>query len=134
MTPPRTRNQAIAQGLLVEADPKICAEYRMTGIPIALTAAAYERCVAWTEDDARRGWPGTTEADRLRDVVAVVAEKFADFIQAGDQDEAIACFSLHLVAGRAGAPSPFEVRLLADIHDGGDHGSHAVTVDCRSEF
>jgi hypothetical protein len=134
VTPARTRNEAIAQGLLVEADPKICAEYRMAGTPVAFTAAAYERCVKWTEDDARRSRSHTTEADRLRDVVAVVAEEFAEFTQARDRDEAVACFSLYLVAGRAGTPSLFKVRLLADIHGDADHGGPVVTVDCRSEF
>ncbi len=61
-----TREQAIEDGVLV--DVSTAAREAGFSVPIALTRAAWEECVAWTDADSRRQ---TTqdEAGRLWDVL-----------------------------------------------------------------
>ncbi|WP_156055319.1 MULTISPECIES: DUF6573 family protein [unclassified Thiomonas] len=62
-----TRAQAIEDGQLID----MSATAREAGIvwPVALTAAAWADCVAWTDaDEKRKGYTGQSESGRLWDV------------------------------------------------------------------
>lgn len=61
-----TRAQAIADGVLVDVSQMA----REAGFrwPVALTSAAWEDCVAWSEEDSRRG-VHQDESGRLWDVL-----------------------------------------------------------------
>ncbi|MFC7261464.1 DUF6573 family protein [Streptomyces lutosisoli] len=62
-----TRAQAIADGVLVEAPASLAREAGFA-VPVALTSAAWEDCVAWDENDSRRQTP-QDETGRLWDVL-----------------------------------------------------------------
>ena len=63
-----TRAQAIDDGVLID----VSATAREAGLvwPVAMTAAAWNDCVAWDEaTEARKGYTGQSESGRLWDVV-----------------------------------------------------------------
>lgn len=62
-----TREQAIEDGVLIDVSPTA----REAGImfPVALTAAVWSDCVAWTDADTKRKGVPNDEAGRLWDVV-----------------------------------------------------------------
>lgn len=63
-----TRAQAIADGVLVEA-PQALVRDAGISLPLALTSAAWQDCVAWTDEDScRKGFP-QDETGRLWDVL-----------------------------------------------------------------
>ncbi|MEZ0096359.1 DUF6573 family protein [Streptacidiphilus sp. EB129] len=63
-----SRAQALADGVLVEATPSLCREAGLT-VPVALTAAAWADCVAWTEEDDERQGTVQDQTGRLWDVL-----------------------------------------------------------------
>jgi hypothetical protein len=63
-----SRAQAIADGLLVEVAEEITREAGFT-VPVALTAAAWADCVAWSDVDNRRQGTVQEEQGRLWDVL-----------------------------------------------------------------
>ncbi|MCI0689216.1 MAG: hypothetical protein L0Y54_18585 [Sporichthyaceae bacterium] len=63
-----TRAQALADGVLIAADPAMVRDARLR-YPVALTAAAWADCVAWTDADNDRKDTCQDEAARLWDVL-----------------------------------------------------------------
>lgn len=63
-----TRAQALADGALVAVDDKTASEAGFR-IPVALTRAAWEDCVTWTDEDEKRKRALQDEAGRLWDVL-----------------------------------------------------------------
>jgi Family of unknown function (DUF6573) len=63
-----SRAQAIADGLLIPVAAGIAREARFT-VPVALTAAAWADCVAWTDTDNQRKTTVQDQAGRLWDVL-----------------------------------------------------------------
>jgi hypothetical protein len=63
-----SRAQAIADGLLVEVGGGIAREAGFT-VPVAVTAAAWADCVAWSDADNRRKRTVQDEQGRLWDVL-----------------------------------------------------------------
>lgn len=63
-----TREQAIEDGVLI--DVSTVAHEAGFKFPVAITAAAWADCVAWTDEDSKRkgGWP-QDESGRLWDVI-----------------------------------------------------------------
>lgn len=62
-----TRAQALADGVLVEAgEMALEAGFK---VPVALTSAVFEDCVAWTEGDEQRKPCGQSADGRLWDVL-----------------------------------------------------------------
>lgn len=66
-----TRANAIADGVLV--DVTTVAREAGFNFPVALTRAAWEKCVAWTDDDNDRKDTAQDEAGRLWDVLFLAA-------------------------------------------------------------
>jgi hypothetical protein len=62
-----TRAQALADGVL--ADASVLAREAGFKLPVALTAAAWAECVAWTADDTEQTGVPQDEAGRLWDVL-----------------------------------------------------------------
>lgn len=62
------RTNAIADGSLVEVAEAVCREVGIA-VPTALTRAAWEGCVAWTEEDADRTGVYQEQDARLFDVM-----------------------------------------------------------------
>jgi hypothetical protein len=114
-----TRAQALADGMLVD----VTETAREAGfrVPVAMTAAAWSKAVAWTDADSARQTP-QDEAGRLWDVLwmAYITARRAS----GD------CrvpFQLHVVprGGQARAPRPTTLHM----HIGpGDEGEPVITL------
>lgn len=66
-----TREQAIADGNLVDVTDR--AKEAGWRIPVALTSAVYEDCVAWSEEDTTRTGMPQDESGRLWDVLWMAA-------------------------------------------------------------
>jgi len=63
-----TRSQAIADGVLVEVPDDLAREAGLRA-PVALTRAAWDECVRWTEEDTTTTGIPQQETARLRDVL-----------------------------------------------------------------
>ncbi len=68
-----TRAQAIGDGTLVPVDQSLAADAGFL-LPVALTRAVFEDCVAWTAQDTRHTGVLQDEVGRLWDVVAMAAK------------------------------------------------------------
>lgn len=115
-----TRAQAIEDGVLVD----VSSVAREAGFryPVALTRAAWEEFVAWSnEDSVRKGWP-QDEAGRLWDVISMarLASKTGD-----NSDQRL--YPVYRVP-RAGKVRK-AVRAELKLHCGpGDHGEPVITL------
>lgn len=119
-----TRAQAIEDGVLVDVTDT--AERRETfTIPVALTRAVYEDCVAWTKRDAKKN-PCQDEKGRLWDVLymAKIAAGRAARNTAGPTNEIT--YQIHRVP-RVGHGRAKLVTLKLHI-GGGDQGEPVVTI------
>jgi hypothetical protein len=67
-----TRTQAIADGTLVPVDQGLGADAGFR-VPVALTRAVFEDCVAWTAEDTHRTGVLQDEVGRLWDVLVMAA-------------------------------------------------------------
>lgn len=68
-----SRAQAIADGTLVPVDQSLAADAGFL-LPVALTRAVFEDCVAWTAQDTRHTGVLQDEVGRLWDVVSMAAK------------------------------------------------------------
>jgi len=108
-----TRAQAIADGVLVDvSDTAREAGFRW---PVALTRAAWENCVAWSEDDNRRQ-AYQDESGRLWDVLWMAANAIRNATPSDDQE---LLFQLHRVPrdGRTTEASLVTLKLVAGPGD-----------------
>jgi hypothetical protein len=115
-----TRAQALADGALVDAGPMA----REAGfiLPVALTAAAWADCVAWTPDDDARGALGQSERGRLWDVLWMAGHSARVHRDSGRQRVPFA-----LLRVPRGGRRPERVELHLHV-GGGDHGEPVATV------
>ena len=116
-----TRAQAIEDGVLVDVSETA----RQAGFvwQVAMTAAAWEECVAWSEEDSRRQ-TYQDETGRLWDVVwmASLAVKAA-----GRASEQSRLFQLYRVprGGRGARPCLATLKLMVGP---GDEGEPVITI------
>ncbi len=111
-----TRVQAIADGVLVAVDTDLAAEAGLI-VPVALTRAAWEDCVAWTQHDTDTQKAPQDETGRLWDVLWMTRHAIKRIPGDGHRVE------VKLVRiprdGKTRTPQP--VTLLAHIGPGDDY-------------
>lgn len=120
-----TREQAIADGALIDVS-KTAEEAGFT-VPVALTAALYEDCVAWDEADNDRKGTLQDEAGRLWDVVWMAANAVK---RARYSDRATV--TLHRVPRTGTGIHPRRVTFVAAV-GGGDMGEPVITLMFSNE-
>ncbi len=113
-----SRAQAIADGVLVDVTDT--AREAGFAVPVAMTAAAWDDCVAWTDADGRRQVP-QDESGRLWDVVWMAS------LAARHTTGSRVAVSLVRVPRGGRAQSPQQVRLNMDIGPG-DQGEPVTTI------
>jgi hypothetical protein len=116
-----TRRQAMAAGDLVDVTDTA----REAGIrlPVALTRAVWEDCVAWSGEDFRRTGAVQDEAGRLWDVLYMTRQAIGRV--AGRSDRATVRLVRVARTGCGRAPRP--VRLEA-VCGPGDRGEPVITI------
>ncbi|WUW68310.1 hypothetical protein OG255_46685 (plasmid) [Streptomyces sp. NBC_01455] len=116
-----TRARALADGVLVAADADSVREAGFR-VPVALTSAVWEGCVAWNEGDSERQVP-QDERGRLWDVLTMCR---AAIRRSGGGDGQVTV-DLRRVPrdGRARQAQP--VQLVCAIGPG-DHGEPVITI------
>ena len=115
-----TRSQALADGVLVDAG----ALAREAGfvLPVALTVAVWDDCVAWTEHSSRKQIQ-QDESGRLWDVLVMAVHAVRTQAGAGASQQ----FRLHRVPrdGRSVQAAPIQLKLVIGP---GDDGEPVVTI------
>jgi hypothetical protein len=110
-----SRAQAIADGVLVAVDANLAAEAGLV-VPVALTRAAWEDCVAWTPRDTDAQSP-QDETGRLWDVLWMTRSAIKRMRSDGHRVD------VELVRipcdGQSHTPKP--VTLIAQIGPGDNH-------------
>lgn len=116
-----TRAQALADGVLTAADAESAREAGFQ-VPVALTSAVWEGCVAWNDGDSERQVP-QDERGRLWDVLTMARAA----IRRGGGDGDRVTVDLRRVPrdGRARQARP--VQLVCAIGPG-DHGEPVITI------
>jgi len=115
-----SRRQAIADGYLV--DVSTMAQEAGFVLPVALTRAAWEDCVAWDDGDNRRHQTIQDESGRLWDVLTMLRIGIRS-----RPNQAMIQFSLVRVPRTGRGRLPRKTRLKAIIGPG-DEGSPVITV------
>ncbi len=115
-----TRAQALADGVLIEAG-SIASEAGFRW-PVAITAAAWADCVAWTDADSERQ-VFQDQSGRLWDVLFVAAHAIRAQSDAGPQ----LLFALNRVP-RDGQATTAELATLKLVVGPGDNGEPVMTV------
>jgi hypothetical protein len=115
-----TRAQALADGVLIDAGPMA----REAGFrwPVAVTTAAWEDCVAWSESDSDRQTP-QDQSGRLWDVLFMAAYAARANAEAGPELR----FELYRVL-RDGRSTEAELTTLKLIVGPGDDGEPVMTI------
>jgi hypothetical protein len=115
-----TRAQALADGVLVDAGSMA----REAGFkwPVAITVAAWEDCVAWTESDSERQ-THQDQSGRLWDVLFMAAHAARTKADADPQ----LLFELHRVP-RDGRSLAAELTTLKLVVGPGDHAEPVMTL------
>ncbi|MFF4361008.1 DUF6573 family protein [Streptomyces sp. NPDC001604] len=116
-----TRARALADGVLVAADAELAREAGFR-VPVALTSAVWEGCVAWNECDSERQTP-QDERGRLWDVLTMT--RHAIRRSGGGGGRVIVDLRRVPRDGRTRQARP--VRLLCAIGPG-DHGEPVITI------
>lgn len=115
-----TRADAIGHGLLVEA-PRHLAYEAGFRVPVALTQAAWQDCVAWTDADNQRQNTVQDETGRLWDVL------FMSRLAIARSKGTHAHVTLHRVRRDGRSHTAQLARLVVEIGPG-DHGEPVVTI------
>ena len=115
-----TRAQALADGVLV--DTGALAAQAGFGLPVALTAAAWDDCVAWSEADCL-AQVHQDEAGRLWDVLFLAAHA----IRTGADTASRMLFELYRVPRDGCSEQATPVRLKLVVGPG-DDGEPVVTI------
>lgn len=114
-----TRAMALADGVLVDASSM--AKEAGFKVPLALTTAVYEGCVAWTEHDEATKGGGQSEDGRLWDVLWLA------FHAARRTDGNSAAFSVYRIPREGASLEPSKQDLVLMIHPG-DQGEAVCTI------
>ena len=112
---PYSRQQAIEDGVLVDVTER--AKEAGFRLPVCITRAVFEDCVAWSYEDTNQD-----ESVRLWDILwmAILAAKH-------NRDESIISFNLLRVPKGGSGRKPKPVNLNMVIH-GGDEGEPVITI------
>ena len=115
-----TRTQALADGVLIDAGPMA----REVGFrwPVAITVAAWEDCIAWTESDSERQ-THQDKSGRLWDVLFLAAYAARNPADAVSQR----LFKLYRVP-RDGQSTEAELTRLKLVIGPGDAGEPVMTI------
>ena len=115
-----TRAEALADGVLIETGPMA----REAGFrwPVAVTAAAWQDCVAWSESDSDRQ-THQDQSGRLWDVLFMAAYAARVNTEAGPELH----FELHRVP-RDGHSTEAQRTSLKLIVGPGDNGEPVITI------
>lgn len=111
-----TRAQAIEDGVLVDVSETA----RQAGFvwPVAMTAAAWEDCVAWSEEDSRRQ-AYQDETGRLWDVVWMASRAVKAAARAGEQASLFQLFRVPR-GGRGVRPRLATLKVMVGPGDGSE--------------
>ncbi len=120
-----TRAQAIADGVLVEAGSLI--KENVFNWPVALTSAAWDDCVAWSDDDSEKQ-VYQDQSGRLWDVLYMAACEIRNSNGSGEQ----MLFQLYRVP-RDGKAMEAELVTLKLIVGPGDQGEPVITIMLPNE-
>jgi len=123
-----TRADLLDDGQLVAVDEQTTRELGIR-VPVALTRAAWEDCVAWDDEDTLRKVP-QDEGGRLRDVL-VMARGAARRAARSSTDRPIA-FTVLRVPRTGGGLLARPVALSLLLHQG-DDGEPVLTISLASE-
>ncbi len=115
-----TRAQAIEDGVLIDAGPM--AQEAGFKYPVALTAAAWADCVAWTDEDDRNQ-VYQNQSGRLWDVLFMAAHAIRTSTGIGNRMS----YQLYRVP-RDGESMKAELVTLKLIVGPGDHGEPVNTI------
>ena len=120
-----TRAEALADGTLVDAT----AMAREAGFnwPVALTAAAWQDCVAWTDSDSERQIH-QDQSGRLWDVLFMAAVCIKISSQGGSE----LCYQLYRIP-RDGRSQDAELTTLKLMVGPGDDGEPVITIGLPNE-
>ncbi|WP_329375796.1 DUF6573 family protein [Streptomyces sp. NBC_01483] len=116
-----TRAQALADGVLTAADAELAREAGFR-VPVALTSAVWEGCVAWNDGDSERQVP-QDERGRLWDVLTMARAA----IRRGGGDGDRVTVDLRRVPRDGRAQQARPVQLVCAIGPG-DHGEPVITI------
>ncbi|WP_229697642.1 DUF6573 family protein [Streptomyces lasiicapitis] len=122
---PMTRNQAVQHGLWVEPSQSLSREAGFR-VPVALTRAAWEDCVAWSDTDDQKQNTVQDETGRLWDVLIMSRLAIAR------SRSTRAHVTLHRVPRDGRSQEPQLVCLIADLGLG-DKGEPVVTIMLPTE-
>ncbi|MET9499554.1 DUF6573 family protein [Streptomyces sp. NPDC006552] len=117
---PLTRAQAITHGLFVEV-PRTLSHEAGFRVPVALTKAAWEDCVAWTDTDDHKQNTVQDETGRLWDVL--IMSRLAIARAKGIQ----AHVTLHRIKRDGRSRIPQLARLVVEIGPG-DQREPVITI------
>ncbi|MGW1037297.1 DUF6573 family protein [Streptomyces antibioticus] len=116
-----SRAQALADGVLIAADASAAQEAGFR-VPVALTSAVWEDCVAWSEADSDRQVP-QDESGRLWDVLFMSRSAIRRGGRGGDR----VTVDLRRVPRDGRSHEARRVQLLCAIARG-DHGEPVITI------
>jgi hypothetical protein len=118
-----SRAEAIADGVLIPVPGDLAADAGFR-CPVALTSAAWEDCVAWTEADNERKPALQDQTGRLWDVIWVASRAIR---AARPREQDCVPFRVYRVPrpGRAARPRPV---MLTARTGPGDDGEQVVTI------
>lgn len=119
---PYSRAEAVDDGVLVPVDDELAREAGFS-VPLALTAAVYEDCVAWSDEDNERKGTYQDEAGRLWDVLTMT--RLAVRRSGGRGRRCVV--ELYRVPRGGRGRLPRRTRLVAEIGPG-DAGEPVMTV------
>ena len=116
-----TRTQAIEDGVLIDVSETA----RRAGFvwPVAMTAAAWEDCVAWSEKDSRRQ-TYQDETGRLWDVVWMAGRA----VKTADRSGGQACLFHLCRVPRGGHGMGPRLATLKVLAGSGDEGEPVITI------
>lgn len=121
-----TRAQAIADEALIEVPEDLAREAGFR-VPVALTAAAWEDCVAWSEEDNSRKDTVQDEAGRLWDVLWMTRAEIRR--HSGGRTMTV---ELYRVPRDGRGTRPRRTQLLV-LSGPGDNGEHVITISLPHE-
>lgn len=125
-----SRAQAFADGYLVDVSETA----REAGfrVPVALTRAAWDDCVAWDDDDSqRKRWP-QDEAGRLWDVLSMA--RFHVRVAARRDPGAERCIMEMVRVPRDGSDCNARHVALTAVIGPGDAGEPCITIGFPTDF
>ena len=118
-----SRADMLADGSLIAVDPELLSNAGIIDTPVALTRAAWENCVAWTEADSNRKGISQDETGRLWNVLGMLR----DAIRTQGRKGGRTLFRLRRVS-RAGLDAHPRAVLLKVVVHPGDDGERVITV------